>query len=71
VIGSSGSLDMHVLLNVAKNYVMLKDEEADLTEMRRRLIQEEREQFLKGEGKSYSWDEIKQMAIHKEKRDAV
>jgi hypothetical protein len=47
------------LLNVAKNYVLLKDEEADLTGMRRQLIQEEREKYFKGEGKSYSWDEVK------------
>jgi hypothetical protein len=59
------------LLNVAKNYVLLKDEETDLTGMRRQLIQEEREKYLKGEGKSYSWDEVKQMAIDKEKRDAI
>lgn len=59
------------LLNVAKNYVLLKDEENDLTGMRRQLIQEEREKYLKGEGKSYSWDEVKQMAIDKEKRDAI
>lgn len=59
------------LLNVAKNYVLLKDEEADLTEMRRQLIQEEREKYFKGEGKSYSWDEVKQMAIDKEKRNAI
>lgn len=51
------------LLNVAKNYVLLKEEEADLTGMRRQLIQEEREKYLKGEGKSYSWDEVKQMAV--------
>jgi hypothetical protein len=59
------------LLNVAKNYVLLKDEETDLTGMRHQLIQEEREKYLKGEGKSYSWDEVKQMAIDKEKRDAI
>jgi hypothetical protein len=59
------------LLNVAKNYVLLKDEETDLMGMRRQLIQEEREKYLKGEGKSYSWDEVKQMAIDKEKRDVI
>jgi hypothetical protein len=59
------------LLNVAKNYVLLKDEETDLTGMRHQLIQEEREKYLKGEGKSYSWDEVKQMAIDKEKRNAI
>ena len=59
------------LLNVAKNYVLLKEEEADLAGMRRQLIQEEREKYLKGEGKSNSWDEVKQMAIDKEKRNAL
>jgi hypothetical protein len=59
------------LLNVAKNYVLLKEEEADLSELRRNIIQEEREKYLKGEGKSYSWEEVKQMAMDKEKRDAI
>jgi hypothetical protein len=59
------------LLNVAKNYVLLKEEEPDLSEIRRSLVQEEREKYLKGEGRSYSWEEVKQMAIDKEKRDAL
>jgi hypothetical protein len=59
------------LLNVAKNYVLLKEEEGDLTEIRRNIIQEEREKYLKGEGKSYSWEEVKQMAVDKGKRDAL
>jgi hypothetical protein len=59
------------LLNVAKNYVLLKDEEADLTGIRRQLVREEREKYLKGEGKSYSWDEVKKMAMDKEKRDVI
>jgi hypothetical protein len=42
---------------------LLKEEDADLTEIRRYLVQEEREKYLKGEGKSYSWEEVKQMAI--------
>jgi hypothetical protein len=59
------------LLNVARNYVLLKEEEADLTELRRSLVQEEREKYLTGEGRSYSWEEVKQMAIDKEKRNAL
>jgi hypothetical protein len=59
------------LLNVARNYVLLKEEDADLTEIRRNMVQEEREKYLKGEGRSYSWDEVKQMAIDKEKRNAL
>jgi hypothetical protein len=49
--------------------VLLKDEDADLTEIRRNMVQEEREKYLKGEGISYSWEEVKQMAIDKEKRN--
>jgi hypothetical protein len=59
------------LLNVAKNYVLLKEEEADLAEIRRNIVQEEREKYLRGEGKSYSWEDVKQMAIDKEKRNAL
>ena len=59
------------LLNVAKNYVLLKEEDTDLTDIRRNLVREERERYLKGEGKSYSWEEVKQMAINKEKRNAL
>lgn len=59
------------LLNVARNYVLLKEEDADLAEIRRNMVQEEREKYLKGEGRSYSWDEVKQMAIDKKKRDAL
>jgi len=59
------------LLNVAKNYVLLKEEETDISEIRRHLVQEEREKYLKGESRSYSWEEVKQMAIDKEKRNAL
>jgi len=59
------------LLNVARNYVLLKEEDADLAEIRRNMVQEEREKYLKGEGRSYSWEEVKQMAIDKEKRNAL
>ncbi|WP_205510842.1 hypothetical protein [Longitalea arenae] len=59
------------LLNVAKNYVLLKEEESDLTEIRHNIIREEREKYLRGEGASYSWEEVKQMAIDKEKRNGL
>jgi len=38
---------------------------------RKELILSERERYLLGEGKSYSWDEVKQMAINKEERRAI
>lgn len=37
-----------------------------LSEERMRIVEEERAKYLRGEGRSYSWDEVKQMA--KEKR---
>jgi hypothetical protein len=30
---------------------------------------EEREKYLKGEGRAYSWEEVKAMAANKEKRN--
>ena len=35
------------------------------------IIQEERASYLKGEGKSYSWDEVKSMAVNKGTRDGL
>lgn len=35
---------------------------------RRQLIRYEREKFMRGEGESYRWDEVKQMAVNKSNR---
>ena len=43
------------LLNVAKNFVGLR-EETDTIDLRKQLIQEERQKYLRGEGKSFSWE---------------
>ena len=51
-------------------YTLFEDE-IDTDVQRRKLIQAERENYLRGEGKSYSWEDIKEMAIHKEKRNAL
>jgi len=53
------------LLNVAKNYILLKDEDSDPVAMRKKIIREEREKYMQGEGKSYSWEDVKQMADKK------
>lgn len=55
------------LLSVAKNYVYLKEEDAD--ELRKKLIREERENYIKGKGKNLNWEEVKEMAQNKEKRN--
>jgi hypothetical protein len=55
---------------VAAIYTMVEDE-IDTDAQRRRLIKAEREQYLKGEGKSYSPEEVKQMAIDKGERNGL
>ena len=59
------------LLNVAKHYVHLKKGEADTDDLRKQLVMDERAKYLKGEGKSFSWDEVKGMAVNKEKRNGL
>jgi len=59
------------LLTVAKNYVELKQEEEDPEEARKRLVRKERENYLNGIGKSYSWEEAKEMILNKDKRNAL
>ncbi len=58
------------LLRVAKNYVELKDTHANSSDLRR-LILQEREDYLQGNGKSYSWNEVKELAINPQKRNAI
>lgn len=50
-------------------YTLLVDD-MDIDE-RKKIVTSEREKYLRGEGKSYSWDEVKQMALSKEKRDEI
>lgn len=38
---------------------------------RKKLIVAEREKYIRGEGKSFSWNEVKIMAINKEKRNTI
>lgn len=58
------------LLSVAKNFVGLQSE-TDVTDLRKKLIQEEREKYLQGEGKSFSWQEVKNMALNKDQRNGL
>lgn len=46
-------------------------EETNFDEKRKKLIASERERYLRGEGKSYTWDEVKQLAVTKENRHAI
>lgn len=51
-------------------YALLKDE-MDTSIKRKKLIFAERERYLMGEGKSYSWPEVKKMATGKTKRNGL
>lgn len=51
-------------------YSLLKGE-LEICSFRKQLIRYEREKFLRGEGESFSWDEVKQMALNKLNRSAV
>ncbi len=46
-------------------------DEIDSDSSRRNLVQKERDKYLHEEGKSYSWDEVKEMAKNKDKRHAI
>ena len=59
------------LLTVAKNYVQLKEEVEDAEDTRRRLIEEERNAYLSGKCKAYSWEQVKDMARHKDQRHGL
>ncbi len=51
-------------------YTLLIDE-VDPEMQRKKLILAEREKYLKSKEKTYSWAAVKQMALHKEKRNAL
>jgi len=58
------------LLSVAKNFVGLQSED-NAVDLRKTLIREEREKYLRGESKSLSWDEVKKMAFNKDQRNGL
>lgn len=58
--------EKYQLLNLAKNYVELNETDPELA--RKKRIMQYRENYLNGIGKSYSWEEVKEMVLDKEKR---
>ncbi|HET6254029.1 MAG TPA: hypothetical protein VFE32_08140 [Puia sp.] len=58
------------LLSVAKNFVGLSGE-PEVADLRKSLIREEREKYLRGEGGSFTWDEVKNMALNKDQRNGL
>lgn len=59
------------LLTVAKNYVQAKGDQSDISELRRKIIAQERESYLQGKGESYSWEQVKAMALDKSNRHVL
>lgn len=59
------------LLSVARHYVELRNDSEDVDTLRRRMIQEERRKYLQGEGRSYSWEQVKAMALNKDQRHVL
>jgi hypothetical protein len=51
-------------------YTLLEDE-MDADAQRKKLVIAEREKYLKGEGRSYSWEEVKVMATDKTMRNGI
>ncbi len=50
-------------------YTLFEDEiENDIDAKRLNLIKKEREKYLNGEGKSFEWADVKQMALNKSER---
>jgi hypothetical protein len=58
------------LLYIAKNIVGLREETEPL-DLRKQLILEERQKYLRGEGNSFSREEVKEMALNKDKRNGL
>lgn len=55
----------------AKAIYTLFEEEIDTDAQRKKLIRLEREKYLRGEGRSYSPAEVREMALNKEKRHVL
>ncbi len=53
-------------------YTLFENEiDADNDSLRRNLVKEERAKYLRAEGSSYTWEEVKEMAADKQKRNGL
>lgn len=59
------------LLGVARTYVQTGESTESASDRRRKMILEDRQHYLNGVGSSYSWEQVKQMAANKEKRNGL
>ncbi|HLA52820.1 MAG TPA: hypothetical protein VK618_05935 [Flavitalea sp.] len=59
------------LLGVAKTYVQSGETVEPVGDRRKRMILEDRQNYLQGIDTFCSWEQVKQMAANKEKRSAL
>lgn len=55
----------------AEAIYILFENEIDFNSLRQKLIMNERERYLSGDGVSRSWENVKDMAKNKEKRNGL
>lgn len=54
-------------------YALVKEynDAESVSDRRKHLIEEERAKYLRGDGRSYSWEEVKKMATGKDRPDEI
>lgn len=54
-------------------YALVKEynHSESVSDRRKHLIEEERARYLRGDGRSYSWEEVKKMATGKDRPDEI
>ncbi len=54
-------------------YALVKEynDSESVSDRRKHLIEEERARYLRGDGRSYSWEEVKKMATGKDRPDEI
>lgn len=59
------------LLSVARNYVQSKQDQSEIIDLRKKIIEEERDNYIQGKGQSYNWEQVKNMALNKADRNVL
>jgi hypothetical protein len=65
------AVEKESLLSVAKNYVQLKESDEEITSARNKLILAEREAYYRGEGKNFDWEQVKELARNRDRRNEL
>jgi len=67
-MGKMNDEQKELLLNVAKNFVAAEETPVCLTKEVMDAIWKDREDYMNGIGKNYSWDEVKAEILNKRKK---